>query len=294
MAVSKVNYGDETIIDLTEDTVSPENLIYGITAHDKAGNKILGILKETEISKTISASSTDEEVPSSKCVYDAIQSEKGIANGVATLDENVKIPVAQIPDDIARTSQIPSLDGYITETELENKGYLTDETDPTVPDWAKQKTKPTYTADEVGAESKGVAETKVSTHNTETTSHNDIRLSIQNLSEKLNALADSDDTTLDQLSEIVVYIKNNKSLIDNVTTSKVSIADIINNLTTNVSNKPLSAAQGVALKALIDDITIPSSLPANGGNADTVDSKHIVVSSSTPTNNDTSIITFVI
>ena len=25
------------------------------------------------------------------------------------------------------------------------------ETDPTVPDWAKQSTKPTYTADEVGA-----------------------------------------------------------------------------------------------------------------------------------------------
>ena len=39
---------------------------------------------------------------------------------------------------------------------------------------------------------------------------------------------------------------------------------------------------------------IPSSLPANGGNAETVDGKHIVVSSSVPTNNDTSIITFVI
>lgn len=79
MGVSKVNFGSETIIDLTEDTVSPENLIDGITAHDKAGNKILGILKETEISKTISASSTDEEVPSSKCVYNAIQSAIGNA-----------------------------------------------------------------------------------------------------------------------------------------------------------------------------------------------------------------------
>ena len=39
-------------------------------------------------------------------------------------------------------------------SELENDlGYLTDytETDPTVPEWAKQPTKPTYTADEVGA-----------------------------------------------------------------------------------------------------------------------------------------------
>ena len=30
-------------------------------------------------------------------------------------------------------------------------GYITEETDPTVPAWAKQSTKPTYTAAEVGA-----------------------------------------------------------------------------------------------------------------------------------------------
>lgn len=33
------------------------------------------------------------------------------------------------------------------------EGYITEETDPTVPDWAKQETKPTYTAEEVGATS---------------------------------------------------------------------------------------------------------------------------------------------
>lgn len=81
---------------------------------------------------------------------------------------------------------------------------------------------------------------------------------ISELATRLNALADSDDTTLDQLSEIVTYIKNNKSLIDGITTSKVNVADIINNLTTNVTNKPLSAAQGVALKTLIDAITVPT------------------------------------
>lgn len=44
-------------------------------------------------------------------------------------------------------------DEYITETELTAKGYLTSytETDPTVPAWAKAATKPTYTAEEVGA-----------------------------------------------------------------------------------------------------------------------------------------------
>ena len=74
-------------------------------------------------------------------------------------------------------------------------------------------------------------------------------------------MADSDDATLDQLSEIVAYIKSNKSLIDAITTSKVNVADIVNDLTTSVANKPLSAAQGVALKALIDAITVPDKLP---------------------------------
>lgn len=94
----------------------------------------------------------------------------------------------------------------------------------------------------------------VSTHNTNTSAHNDIRLLIEDLTTRLNTLADSDDTTLDQMSEIVTYIKANKSLIDSITTNKVNISDIINNLTTNVTDKPLSAAQGVAIKSLIDTL----------------------------------------
>lgn len=97
--------------------------------------------------------------------------------------------------------------------------------------------------------------TKVNTHNTNTSAHTDIRNLITSLTTKLNALADSDDTTLDQMSEVVAYIKNNKSLIDGITTSKVNVSDVVNNLTSNVTNKPLSAAQGVVLKGLIDTLT---------------------------------------
>ena len=95
---------------------------------------------------------------------------------------------------------------------------------------------------------------ELSSHNTSNSAHNDIRLLIQNLTTRLNTLADSDDTTLDQMSEIVAYIETNRDLIESITTSKVSVSDIINNLTTNVSNKPLSAAMGITLKALIDAI----------------------------------------
>lgn len=100
----------------------------------------------------------------------------------------------------------------------------------------------------------------INTHNTATDAHNDIRLLVEGLTTRLNALANSDDTTLDQMSEIVAYIKNNKTLIEQVTTNKVNVSDIINNLTTNVTNKPLSAAQGVELKRLIDAIEIPTAL----------------------------------
>lgn len=100
--------------------------------------------------------------------------------------------------------------------------------------------------------STSTVDSKVSTHNTSTSAHNDIRDLISGLTTRLNTLANSDDTTLDQLSEIVSYIKNNKSLIDGVTTAKVNVSDIVDNLTTSNASKPLSAKQGVAIKALID------------------------------------------
>ena len=110
-------------------------------------------------------------------------------------------------------------------------------------------------------EESGTAESKITAHNTSTDAHNDIRELVKGLTSRLNALADSDDTTLDQLSEIVSYIKYNKSLIEGVTTNKVDVSDIVNNLTSNNTNKPLSAKQGMVLKSLINAITIPKKLP---------------------------------
>lgn len=154
-------------------------------------------------------------------------------------------------------------------------GGILKETDPTVPDWAKQPSKPTYTAREVGArpdtwtpsasdvgaDAAGTASGAVAAHNVSGAAHADLRALIEGLNSRLNALADSDDTTLDQLSEIVAYIKSNRTLIDAVTTGKVSVSDIVDNLTTTASGKVLSAAQGVALKAMIDGIVIPTALP---------------------------------
>lgn len=41
-AVSKVIYNSETLIDLTQDTVTPDTLVSGVTAHNSAGQQIAG------------------------------------------------------------------------------------------------------------------------------------------------------------------------------------------------------------------------------------------------------------
>lgn len=92
--------------------------------------------------------------------------------------------------DYALKSEIPTNflteipEEYVTEGELNAKGYITSftETDPTVPSWAKAATKPAYTAAEVGADASGTANSIVSTHNTASDAHNDIRFMIGDLS----------------------------------------------------------------------------------------------------------------
>ena len=57
-------------------------------------------------------------------------------------------------------------------------------------------------------------------HNNDNTAHADIRTLISELTTRLNTVANSDDVTLDQMKELVDYIKSNRSLIDAITTSK--------------------------------------------------------------------------
>ncbi len=108
-------------------------------------------------------------------------------------------------------------------------------------------------------------------HDSSNGSHDDIRNLVSALTTRLNALVDSDDTTLDQLSEIVAYIKSNRELIDNITTSKVNVADIIDSLTSTATNKPLSAKQGKILNDLITVLTNSTqNITSGNGQADKV------------------------
>ena len=77
---------------------------------------------------------------------------------------------------------------------------------------------------------------------------------LKDMIDAINTLLSSDTTTLDTLQEVVDYIKNNKSLIDGITITKMAFTDLVKNLTTNNDNLPLAASQGYALKAMIDAI----------------------------------------
>jgi hypothetical protein len=66
----------------------------------------------------------------------------------------------------------------------------------------------------------------VNSHNAATDAHADIRTIIAELSRRLSAIADSDDVTLDQLSEIVAYIKDNREIIEVITQDKANADDV--------------------------------------------------------------------
>lgn len=112
------------------------------------------------------------------------------------------------------------------------------------------------------ASAKSDAASKVSAHNTSNTSHNDIRLLIEELDTKVTNFLDVDDTTTDQLSEVLTLINNNKGTLESLLEDKVNINDIVDNLTTTTAGKVLSANQGKVLKGLIDTLTNTVSLKA--------------------------------
>jgi len=66
-AISKVVYGNTTLIDLTSDTITANDLAYGVTAHGADGEAITG--QSTKDSDTTDADATASEILSGKTAY---------------------------------------------------------------------------------------------------------------------------------------------------------------------------------------------------------------------------------
>ena len=213
------------------------------------------------------------------------ESEKGVAEGVATLGADGKVPESQLPTIDANGAHVgaePPANTKMVWVDTEDDSI--DDANTIVHAWHGTVLEitsdaGTSSADLIGpaghTPEKGVdyytEEDKqeliaavrdevptpdvsgpINTHNTATDAHGDIRELLRELSTKINNFLDVDDETADELSEVLTLINNNKGTLESLTTSKVNVSDIIDNLTTNDSSKVLSAAQGVALKALID------------------------------------------
>lgn len=112
----------------------------------------------------------------------------------------------------------------------------------------------TISASDLNVYTKSESDMKEAAHNTSSDAHSDIRILINDLTTRLNNFVDIDDATSSKLSEVITLIDENKDVLESITTSKVNVSDIVDNLITSSANKVLSANQGVVIKALIDEL----------------------------------------
>ena len=95
MAINKVIYGNDTLIDLTSDTVSANNLLSGETAHDRSGATIQGTvtvpnelndLDDVNISSVTDGQALVYDNTSSKWVNGDVATSTDITNAINALD----------------------------------------------------------------------------------------------------------------------------------------------------------------------------------------------------------------
>ena len=84
MGVAKVNYNNETLIDLTADTVTADTLLAGETAHDAEGNPVVGLYTPpaVQLAKTVEIAENGSHT---------IQPDEGYT-GVGRITANVNVP----------------------------------------------------------------------------------------------------------------------------------------------------------------------------------------------------------
>lgn len=142
MAINKVIYGGETLIDLTSDTVTADKMLTGYTAHDKSGAPVTGTcdydsntqdatataaeLLETKTAY-VNGSKVTGNMPNRGAVTGTIAEKDGqytIPNGFHDGSGKVGIDAAEkakiIPDNIRAGISILGVDGTMSGTEGAN------------------------------------------------------------------------------------------------------------------------------------------------------------------------------
>lgn len=96
--INKVIYGDQTLIDLTADTISEDKLAQGITAHDKSGAIITGT--STKDSDTSDATISVAEMLAGKTGYargvkltGTMPNNGGMSGSIASKEQEISVPL---------------------------------------------------------------------------------------------------------------------------------------------------------------------------------------------------------
>lgn len=100
MAVNKVIYGGNTLVDLTGDTVTAADLADGVKATGADGNPIVGIMQKVTIDAELSDTSMNP-----------IQN-KAVKTAIDTVTASIPTKVSTLENDAGYLTQHQSLDGY--------------------------------------------------------------------------------------------------------------------------------------------------------------------------------------
>ena len=100
MAVNKVIYGGNTLVDLTGDTVTAADLADGVKATGAAGNPIIGLMQKVTIDAELSTTSTNP-----------VQN-KVVKTAIDTVTASIPTKVSALENDAGYLTQHQSLDGY--------------------------------------------------------------------------------------------------------------------------------------------------------------------------------------
>lgn len=133
MAVNKIVYGNDTLVDLTSDTISASDLAKGKTAHDKSGNSITGTFTlDSEIQDQDTVISQIQEALAGKTAMpdtsDANAAPSDIRNGKSAYVNGTKI-TGSVLDIVQGTPSISvSSTGLITAKATQSAGFVSDST----------------------------------------------------------------------------------------------------------------------------------------------------------------------
>lgn len=143
----------DTSIHLTSGNVKSQIEAYGYLTEHQSLDDIVSYAQYSSNDKKIyfydlSGNQMTNYVDATDFIKDGMISSVTVSNGNLVMSFNTD---AGREDITLSLSQIFNASNYYTKDDIDNKGYLTayTETDPTVPSWAKQSTKPSYTLDEV-------------------------------------------------------------------------------------------------------------------------------------------------